>query len=167
MMWRLSPALLVWIIRTLFCAAREMVPSTIPATSMRHRRIGCVLVIVATPSQSDALLQGLPKHPRLQCPPLVVVLRAPVLAAAVIEIAAGLFGERVNEESALRHAARHHDPPDRFEILACVLVVPRRGAGRKRLQPQGRAGPVARDASGMARTLGQKNRLHLGFEILV
>src|SRR5947209_20592904 len=103
------------------------------------------------------LLAGLAKHPRLQRPPLRVVLRAPVLAAAVVEIAAGLLGERVDEESALRHAARHHDAPDGFEILACVLVVPRGGAGRKRLQPQGRAGPVTCDASGMARTLGHKN----------
>ena len=52
----------------------------------------------------------------------------PVLAAAVIEIAARFFGERVNEQPALR-AAGHGHALDRFEVLARLLVVPGRAPG--------------------------------------
>ena len=56
------------------------------------------------------------RHPRLQHLPLGIVLRGPVLAAVVIEVAAGLFRERMHQQPALR-AARHDHPPDGSKFL--------------------------------------------------
>ena len=72
--------------------------------------------------------QRLAHHPRFQRLPFRIVLRAPVLAAVVIEIAAGLFRERMHQQPAL-HAARHDHPPHDVEVLARLLVGPRRAPG--------------------------------------
>src|SRR5262249_60096740 len=111
-------------------------------------------------ASSSLLPPRLTDPPGLQDLPLRIVLRAPVLAAAVKEVAAGLLGQRMDQQHAL-HAAGHDDPLHRLEVLARLLVVPRGAALRQRLQPERRAGTVARDAAPMARTLGDEDRLHL------
>jgi len=57
-----------------------------------------------------------------------------VLASIVKEIAARLFGERMDEQPALQ-IARHRDAPDRLEVFPRLLVVPRRASRCERLQP--------------------------------
>jgi hypothetical protein len=86
-----------------------------------------------------------------------------MFAAAVIEVAARLFVEWMNQESAGRVTGFDH-ASDRLEVLPRLLVVPRLASGRYRLQSQWRAGTMARDAPGVAGTLGQEDRLHAGLE---
>src|SRR5262245_58564832 len=113
----LSPALLVWMMRTLCCAESDAANST--ATTMAHRAIVRLVII---DSSKPAGLQARPAlthgpaglksktRPTLSFPhypcthglPLGIVLRGPVLAAAVVEVAAGRFVERVNQERTLR-----------------------------------------------------------------
>src|SRR4249920_2123671 len=160
MMWTLSPALLVWMIRTLFCAPADVVHRAIPATTASHVPTRCVCLI------GELLLPGFAQHPFLHDQPLRVVLRVPVLAAAVIEIAAGRLYQGMNQELALGHAAGYHESPDRFEVLARVLIVPARAAWRQRLQPHRRPRTVARNTARMPFALRQKDRLHPGLEIV-
>src|SRR6476660_7227506 len=113
----LSPALLVWMIRTFLlvpspAALRHSVPRKIAATRATHRRIVCLFIIILSLSVGARRLSH---HPVPECLPLRVVLRREVLAAVVKEIAARVLGERVDEQLALQ-AARHDDAPDHIEI---------------------------------------------------
>jgi hypothetical protein len=89
-----------------------------------------------------------------------------MFTAIVKEIASGLLGERVYEQSALRAAGNDHTP-DGLEILSCVLFVPARASWRDGLQPHRRASYVAGDAPRVAGALGKKNGLHTRLEKLV
>src|SRR6058998_1143232 len=147
-------------IRT-FCAAAGAAHKAIPTTISTHPRIACVLVIV-----NSTLLRCLPKNPCLQDLPFGVVLRAPVLSTVVIEVAAGFFGERVDEQPAL-HAAGDDDPADGVEIPAAVLVAPRRASRSKRPQPQWCSRCMTCYAPRMPGTPGHEDRLHAVPEELV
>src|SRR5678815_2295733 len=53
--WTLSPALLVWMMRTFFCCAhRPAVQKATAATTMRHRPSACVLVVIVVYSSPEA-----------------------------------------------------------------------------------------------------------------
>src|SRR5262245_27814388 len=71
----------------------------------------------------------------------------------------------MNQQPALQ-VARRRDPLNGLEVLARVLVVPGGAPWWKRLQAQRCARAVAGDASGVTRTLRQKDRLHPGLEEL-
>src|SRR5215217_2786009 len=103
--WTLSPAELVWMIRTFCCAPSETAQSVVAAISVNPERMTRVFVILRT-----SLLRRLSHDPRLENLPLRVVLRREVLAAIVVEVAAGLLFERVNEQSALQAAGNYHAP---------------------------------------------------------
>src|SRR5947207_1494634 len=98
MTWTLSPALLVWMIRTLFCADRATESKTIAPNTVTERHIACWIVIASTPPTKNPGFQGLPFR---------IVLRSPVLVAVVKEIATRAFRERMHEQAALREAAGH------------------------------------------------------------
>src|SRR5436190_19152847 len=93
----LSPALLVWMIRTFLlspspAALRHSVPRTIAATRATHRRAVCLFIMIVSLSVGAAR----PSHyPVPERQPLGVVLRREVLAPVVIEVAARILGERV------------------------------------------------------------------------
>src|ERR1043166_536521 len=165
----LSPALLVWMIRTFFvvpspAALRLSVPRKIAASRATHRRIVCLLIMIVSLSVGAARL---PHHPVAERLPLGIVLRGEVLPAVVKEVASRVLGERMHEQLAL-HAARHHrHAPHGIEILARLFVGPRRGARIERLQAHWRALAVARDAARMPRSLLQEDRLDLRLEVLV
>src|SRR5262245_39739739 len=100
MMWTLSPALLVWMIRTLLCAASGSAPRlTILSTRTKVREK------VLIPLSSHRLL-GLAHDKGPQHLPLGIFLRGEVLPAAVKEVAAGRLFERMNQERALRVAGK-------------------------------------------------------------
>src|SRR5712692_6514178 len=135
MTWTLSPALLVWMIRTLLllsAALEDRVHRRTPAKIVRYHRNACVLVIVVNSFLSRSSMPGvrgkidtplvprLSKHKRFQRLPFRVVLRLEVLASIVKEIATGLLLERVDQQSAVQ-AARHEDPLHRREVLARFL----------------------------------------------
>src|SRR5258705_4250231 len=117
--WTLSPALLVWMIRTLLCwAAAGIVQRTIAATTARYRRSVRMFVIVVNSSTPlTTALRSLSKHKGFQCLPLGIVLRAEMLAAIVEEVSASLFLERMEEKLALQEAGPGH-PLDSLEVLA-------------------------------------------------
>src|SRR6266850_72927 len=123
------------------------------------------LYVIETPVSSAAGCAGLfPPYPRSECLPLGVVLGVEVFAAIVEEIAARFLRKRMDQQLAL-HAAGHDRPlDDNLEVLPGLLLGPRRGAGIERLQPHWRAGPVARDASGVPLALRQEDRLDPGLE---
>src|SRR4051812_37832858 len=114
-------------IRTLLCAPRGIASSTIAPSTARVRQVACWIVITSAPPLEDPGLQGLPFR---------IVLRVPVLAAIVVEVAAGLLGQRVHEQPALGHAARHDHPLHSLEVLARVLVAPGCAARGQRLETQ-------------------------------
>src|SRR6476659_4478902 len=91
----------------------------------------------------------LPHHEGLQHLEFRIVLRREMLAAVMVEVAAGLFLERVHQQPALEVPGLR-DALDDVEVLARFLVGPAGRAGRERLEAQGRALPVARDAARMA-----------------
>ena len=97
-----------------------------------RRRSACVIVIAFNSLPLLFRCSGLSKHPGLQCLPFGVVLRAEVLAAIVIEVAASLLLERMKKEPALQ-VAGHDYPPYRQEVLARILVVPGRASRGQRL----------------------------------
>src|SRR5215218_41248 len=151
MMWTLSPALLVWMIRTLLCAASGSAPR-ITTLSTRTKVRERVLI---TPHSSHRLL-GLPHDEGPQHLPLGILLRGEVLPAAVEEVAACRLFERVNQQRALRVSGQR-DAPYGFEVLLRLLFREARSTGRRRLQSQRRSRPVARDAPGVAATLGDED----------
>src|SRR4030088_588132 len=82
-------------------------------------------------------------------------------------IAASLLAERMLEERALQEAGRSH-PLDQLEVLARLLLVPARAAGRERHQVERRiVDRVANDAPGVAGALGEEDRLYFFLEELV
>src|SRR6266567_1352349 len=159
MMWMLSPAEFVWMIRSFdSCAARkekDTVHRAIPARAARPPRNACLFVIFvilfSETSHSPGgihqetgpfigrqvgyppLLCLLSQDKCFQCQPLRVLLRAELLAAAVMGIAASLLGKRMLEQWALQQARRGH-PLDQLEVLARLLLVPGRAPGPERHQ---------------------------------
>src|SRR5258706_4021300 len=143
MMWMLSPAELVWMIRSFGLGAASEEQSTeqrtIPPKTMRHTRNTCLFVTFVTSSFLDKpsskktfarrqirytrLFQRGSKHKCFQCQPFRVVLRVKVLASAMSGITASLLRERMSEQRAL-HAAGHNYPLDQLEVLARLLFVP-------------------------------------------
>src|SRR6185369_10273166 len=115
----LSPALLVWMIRTFLlspspAALRHSVPRKIAATRATHRRTVCVVIIIVSLSVGAACRSHHPVPERL---PLGIVLRGEVLAAVVVEVAARILGERMHEQLALQAASHHRHAPHRVEVL--------------------------------------------------
>src|SRR5580765_1662207 len=100
----------------------------------------------------------LSSHKRFQHKPLRIALRIPVLATAMVEVAACFFLERMKKQPAPGATGGH--ALNRLEVLARVVVSPRRAAGRERLQAERRPAAVARDAARVARPLRQEDRLH-------
>ena len=113
--------------------------------------------------RSAAVRQLFAHHPCLDRQPLGVVLRAPVLAAIVIEVATRRFGQRMDQQPALC-ASRYDQPPNGVEVLPRLLVGPGRLPGRQRLEPERRPGTVAGNAARVTRALGEKDRLNAGLE---
>src|SRR5262252_11029114 len=100
-------------------------------------------------------------YPCVQCLPVRVVLRGELLAAAVTGITASCFGKRMLEQQAVLVAKDNH-PLDPLEVLARLLFIPSRGAGRQRHQVH-RHNVVDRMAGGaprMAFTLVEEDRLY-------
>src|ERR1700678_1516151 len=115
MMWMLSPAEFVWMIRSFDCCAatkeQDTVHRTIPAKTVTPPRNACLFVIFVIPLFNDKispwgifqetrpfirkqvppLFQRRSKHKCFQRQPLGVVLRTELLAAAVMGIATSLF----------------------------------------------------------------------------
>jgi hypothetical protein len=91
-----------------------------------------------------------------------------MLAAAMEEIPAGIFRERMRKQRTLQTAGYHHQLGG-IEIFARLFFVPRARARRKRLQDQnsGLRATMARNATGVTGTLIEENRLYLGFEKFV
>src|SRR6185436_4874856 len=164
--------------RTWFWAINGSENSTI-ARAVRQRRTSCIVIgrssqknrllraRAAGAGQLDELLAALPPaHPVGERLPLGVEERTPVLASAVVEVAAPFGQERVQEQLARREIvgndARLHDP----EVHAGLLLVPGGGAGRERLQAHRRALAVARDAPCVPLALGEEDRLNPGPEVL-
>src|SRR5262245_22512482 len=132
----LSPALLVWMIRTFLfvpspAALRHSVPRNIAATRATHRRTVCLFIMIVSLSVGARLSH----HPVPQRHPLGIALRGEVLTAIVVEVSARVLCKRVYEQLAL-HAARHHHPPDGVEVLSRLFIGPRRRAWIERLQAQ-------------------------------
>ena len=137
-----------------------------------RRRIDQMHVVAGAVGLDDPHLacrgrRGRAAHPRGQRLPLRIVLRQPVFAAVMERIAAGFFGQRMDQQAALPRIAGQDFRPHDLEVLARLLVGPGRRTGSERLQPQRRAAGVARDAAGVARPLGEENRLHARLEELV
>src|SRR6266576_2856106 len=134
----LSPALLVWRIRTFLlvpspAALRHSVPRKIAATRATHRRIVSLFIMILSLSVGAARL---PHHPVAERHPFGIVLRREMLAAVVKEVAARVLGERMHEQLALQAARHDHGAAHGVEILPLLLVGPRRRAGIERLQAQ-------------------------------
>src|SRR5262245_37045582 len=91
MTWTLSPALLVWMIRTLPCAVNEIDAARHAAATARHERIASFFFIIVLQSCRFLSFDSLSQHECFQRLPLRVALRLPVLPPAVKEIAAGLL----------------------------------------------------------------------------
>src|SRR6185503_1232953 len=111
----LSPALLVWMMRTFLlvpspspAALRHSVPRKIAATRATHRRMVCLVIMVVSLSVGAGRLSH---HPVAECLPLRIVLRREVLATVVVEVAAGVLGKRMNQELA-PDAPGHDDASD-------------------------------------------------------
>ena len=123
-------------------AARSARPCT--ARSRRHRETPTNRVSVRHRFNSYAArvdcdpryFAGLSQHPGFQVCHSGSFCEAPVLAAVVIEIAAGLFLERVHQEPALQ-AAGQRDPLDRLEFLRDSSSVQVVAPGGERLQAHG------------------------------
>src|SRR5580700_8226642 len=100
-----------------------------------------------------------PHDPGLQCLPVRVILRGELLAAAVMAIASR-SGERVLEYPAVLIAGHSH-LLEQLEVLARLLLVPGRGAGRQRHQAERRVvDRMAHRAPRMAFTLFEEDRLY-------
>ena len=102
MTWTLSPALLVWMMRTFVvrsCAARGAAREEYGDASRSVRR-------VALSASHDRQLLELPSTHAFSVCHSGSFCEVAVLAAVVEEIAARLFGERMHEQLALQ-AARH------------------------------------------------------------
>ena len=132
---------------------------------IRHSASGAIRSGLAGSATRRALLR-LSEHERLQRLPLHVVLRGPVLASVVKEIAARLFGERVHRaagSSGCRRAATRWTATKFLRDSSSVQVVlPGESGCRRSGVPLDMAG----DASRVAGTLGQEDGLHLGLEEL-
>src|SRR5262245_25595134 len=119
MTWTLSPALLVWRIRTFLppwsWAARPIVHKKIAAVIATPRRINCLFVMIVSLSVGAARLSHHPVPERL---PLGIVLRGEVLTAVVVEVAARLLGERMHEQLAFQAARHHRHAQHGVEVLA-------------------------------------------------
>jgi len=91
-----------------------------------------------------------------------------MLAAAMEETPAGIFGQWMRKQRTLQTTGDYQQFRS-IEILAGLLFIPRRSAGRKRLQDQngGLRATMARNATGVTGTLIEENRLNLGFEKFV
>src|SRR5258705_8328364 len=117
MMWMLSPAKFVWMIRS--CAAsaeKDTVHRTIPAKAARPRDICLFFIFVILLSTTISWKTGplppapsrfLSEHKGFQCLPRRVVLRLELLSPTVMGIATGLLGERMFDDGAVQ-AAGHN-----------------------------------------------------------
>lgn len=90
-----------------------------------------------------------------------------MFAARVEPDAAGLAGERHEQQAARVRLARHDETRDGLEVLARFLVVPVGPARRQPLQAERRALRVAGVAASQPFPLVQEHRLNRLFEDLV
>src|SRR3954463_1497413 len=90
------------------------------------------------------------------------------MTAAVKIVPSSFFSERMHEQLTLERTAWSDEPPHGIEVLARLLLVPRRRPGRQGLQVADAApAAMAHEASGVTRALLQKDGLHVGLEELV
>src|SRR5262245_7892776 len=171
----LSPALLVWTIRTRAPLARIGAVSATQAsaieTSASDRMRGVMGRVSLLPSIHSISTRragaGLAPHPGGEGLVLRVVLRGELAAAIVELVAASGRLERMAQEAALHRVARRHELRHTLEVLARLLLVPRGCARRQRLQKPDRAlGAVAHDAARESWTFREKYGLDLRLEVL-
>src|SRR5262249_42513125 len=96
--------------------------------------------------------------------PFGIVFRLPMLAAVVMRVATGCFGERMEEQLTFFRTTCDDSLLDHVKVLARLFFGPRRIAGSQRLKAHGRAARVTRNAARVARTLGGEDRLNARFE---
>src|SRR5205823_4564286 len=87
-------------------------------------------------------------------------------AATVVEIAARLGLERVQQQPALSEVTEQDTGHDNLEVFPGLFVIPRRGSGRQRLQSHRRTLRMTGNTSGVTLSLGQEDRLYFRFEEL-
>ena len=90
-----------------------------------------------------------------------------MLASVVEEVAAGLLGQRMRQQSASQRIAGDDYSLERLEVLPGFFLGPRRSARSERLETQRSARAMARNTAGVAGTLGEENRLNAGLEKLI
>ena len=142
MMWTESPALLVWMIRTrpplaavngsvntTTASAAQSKPERFDECSHRFRSPSTAALTIALLVRSRRAV--LPAHPGGERLELRVVLRRELPAAVVEFVAAGRGLEGMRQQPALHRLARHDQPRHRLEVLARLLLVPGRRAGRR------------------------------------
>ena len=76
------------------------------------------------------LLRFRSQHERFQRLPVRVILRFELLAATMMGVTAGVFGERMDDELAVLVTGHDH-LLDQLEVLARLLFVPGRAPGRE------------------------------------
>src|SRR5205823_8562310 len=93
--------------------------------------------------------------------------RIPVLTSTVVDVAATLSQQCVQQELARCEVARNQARQYSQEVPPGLLLVPGGGARGECLQAHGRALAVARDTTGVAIAFGQEDGLDFGLEELV
>jgi hypothetical protein len=91
-------------------------------------------------------------------------LRRPVPSAVVIQIAAGLYRERMRQEFAFGRIAWVHAQSDDVEVLARVLFSPGGGSSRDRRKAHRSATGMTRDAARVTFSLGLQNGFYASLE---
>ena len=103
-------------------------------------------------------------HPGGERLPFRVVLDVQ-FAAVVMRVTAGVLRQRPQQATDVG-LSRDDARPHQFEVLACVVVAPGRGARRERLQPHRRAEDVDETHRAFPARLVVKMRLHPRLELL-
>src|SRR5579859_1621901 len=101
--------------------------------------------------------------------PFRVILRWKLLTTAVKEIAARIFRQWMDQQRAFWIPRQCDNLGNGLEVLAGLFFIPGGFSRRELLQLENGAGGshMTGDASGAARTLGQKNWLHFSLEVVV
>ena len=113
--------------------------------------IGCTRALNTVVVQAGLdTRRGSRADPRRQRPPLRIVLRHPVLSAAVPVAASSLFSQRIGQEKALQRFSGNHDALNALEVPARLFVGIDGRAWRQRLEEAvAAAAGMARDAAGV------------------
>src|SRR5215471_16826935 len=98
--------------------------------------------------------------------PLGIEKGIPVFTSAVVEIAASLRQERMNQQSALSQISENHAGCDHLEVFPGLFFIPGRGPRRQRLQSHRGTPTVAGNTATVTVALRQEDGLDLGHEKL-